>query len=316
MEREELLRLFISLDFVTINPVVIIGYTIIILGEFTMKCCFDTCDAAIDYATQTKAFGYFYSESKNQNQEIHVHECCEVFLCITGGSSFLINDKVYNIHDGDLFLINQFETHKVVPDNRDLFCRHILHVHPSFLYTNAFGDISLSECFYSSKKITQIHLSTDEVNKLTVLFESLRTDYGYGDDMYKKLRALELLLEISRLSSSHRNHDPNVFSNKTVQLAIDYINNNYSGNLTLETVAKNTFVSPNQLSRLFNRYCGTTVTKYIIGKRITEAKKLLTKGHSVTDTALMCGFNDYAHFIRAFKKAVGVPPGKYGADEN
>ena len=36
MEKEELLRLFISLDFVTINPVVIIGYTIIILGEFTM----------------------------------------------------------------------------------------------------------------------------------------------------------------------------------------------------------------------------------------------------------------------------------------
>ena len=36
MEREELLRLFISLDFVTINPVVIIGYTIIILGDITM----------------------------------------------------------------------------------------------------------------------------------------------------------------------------------------------------------------------------------------------------------------------------------------
>jgi len=37
MEKEELLRLFISLDFVTINPVVIIGYTIIILGEVYME---------------------------------------------------------------------------------------------------------------------------------------------------------------------------------------------------------------------------------------------------------------------------------------
>ena len=37
MEKEELLRLFISLDFVTINPVVIIGYTIIILGEVNMQ---------------------------------------------------------------------------------------------------------------------------------------------------------------------------------------------------------------------------------------------------------------------------------------
>ena len=76
-------------------------------------------------------------------------------------------------------------------------------------------------------------------------------------------------------------------------------------------VAKNTYVSVNQLCRLFTRYCGTTVTKYITSKRITEAKKRLEEGKSVTDTAFMCGFNDYANFIRVFKKAVGVPPGKY-----
>ena len=62
---------------------------------------------------------------------------------------------------------------------------------------------------------------------------------------------------------------------------------------------------------MFNRYCGTTVTKYIISKRITEAKKLLSNGKSVTETAFASGFNDYANFIRTFKKTVGVPPGKY-----
>ena len=98
---------------------------------------------------------------------------------------------------------------------------------------------------------------------------------------------------------------------KTVQLAIDFINNNYSQELTLEMIAKNSYVSVNQLCRLFNKYCSTTVTKYIISKRITEAKKMLSEGKNVTDTAFMCGFNDYANFIRVFKKAVGVPPGKY-----
>ena len=281
-----------------------------------MKYYFDTCGAAIENAAETKTFGFYYSESKNQNQEVHIHDCCEIFLCITGGSNFLIDDKVYEISDGDLFLINQFEAHKVVPDDRELFCRHIMHVHPSFLYANAVGDVSLSDCFYSSGKITQISLTTDEIKKLTALFEAIRTDYGYGDEMYKKLRALEILLEISRLSSAHHNHHSKEFSHKTIRLAIDYINQNYSSELTLEAVAKNAFVSPNQLSRLFNRYCGTTVTKYIISKRITEAKKLLASGRSVTETAFMCGFNDYANFIRTFKKAVGIPPGKYGAGEN
>ena len=42
-----------------------------------------------------------------------------------------------------------------------------------------------------------------------------------------------------------------------------------------------------------------------------EAKKLLKNGHSVSDTAMLCGYHDYANFIRSFKKSVGVSPGKY-----
>lgn len=278
-----------------------------------MKCFFDTCDEAVNYATETKSFGVFCSDKKNQNQEVHIHECCEIFLCLEGGSSFLIDDKIYDISDGDLFIINQFEAHKVVPDKRERFLRYIAHVHPSFFYSNSIGDIRLSDCFYSPGKITKTSLSPAESEKLTALFESLRTEYSYGDEMYKKLRATEILLEISRFFATHRDSVSDEFSHRTIQLAIDYINHNYAANLTLETVAKNVFVSPTQLSRLFNRYCGTTVTKYIISKRITEAKKLLAEGKNVTDTAFMCGFNDYANFIRTFKKAVGVPPGKYKA---
>jgi AraC-like DNA-binding protein len=40
---------------------------------------------------------------------------------------------------------------------------------------------------------------------------------------------------------------------------------------------------------------------------------MLLAGNSVTDTAFRCGFNDYANFIRTFKSAVGVSPGKYKA---
>ena len=281
-----------------------------------MKCYFDTCSEAIRNASETRSFGFFYSDSKNQNQEVHVHECCELFFCIAGGNSFLIDDKVYDISDGDIFMINQFEAHKVVPDRREKFSRYVMHIHPSFLYENSFGNVNLADCFYASGKVAKLSLAESEVGRMTELFEAIREDYDYGDEMYKKLRAVEILLETSRLFATHRDSHTDGFSHKTVQLAIDYINRHYSSELTLDAVAKSAFVSPNQLSRLFNRYCGTTVTKYIISKRITEAKKMLASGRSVTETAFMCGFNDYANFIRAFKKAVGVPPGKYRAGES
>lgn len=278
-----------------------------------MKCFFETCHEAVATATQTKSFGIFFSEESNPTQHVHVHDCCEIFLALEGGSTFLVDDRVYDIQNGDLFVINQFEAHKVVASKNGKFTRYILHVHPAFIYANSQGDISLAPCFYSTNKITKLSPSASDLARLVALFEDMRCERAYGDEIYKRLRATEILLEINRLFATHGTAKSDAFRHKAVQLAIDYINGNYANVLSIEDVAKNAFVSPAQLSRLFNRYCGTTVTKYIAGKRITEAKKMLAEGRSVTDTALSCGFNDYANFIRTFKRAVGVPPGKYRA---
>lgn len=287
------------------------GDIIFIIGGDTMKLFFDTCTNAVNYTNETKSFGVFFSRTKSQSQNVHIHDCCEIFLCLSGGKNFLIDDKVYTIADGDLFVINQFEAHKVVPDSQNEFVRYVLHVHPDFLYSNSLGEANLASCFYSSEKITKTHLSKEELSKLTELFESLNNSYPYGDELFKKIRIIEILLETSKFFSTHQISTPKITNHKTIQMAIDYINNNYASPLDLETVAKNSFISSTQLSRLFNQYCGTTVTKYIISKRITEAKKCLSEGENVTDTAFLCGFNDYANFIRTFKKIVGVPPGKY-----
>ena len=79
----------------------------------------------------------------------------------------------------------------------------------------------------------------------------------------------------------------------------------------LKNIANSLDMSEGYLCRIFKKNLGTTVTKYIAGKRISEAKKLLKNGHSVSDTAMLCGYHDYANFIRSFKKSVGVSPGKY-----
>ena len=47
--------------------------------------------------------------------------------------------------------------------------------------------------------------------------------------------------------------------------------------------------------------------------RIAYARDLLGSGeYSVTDAAMLSGFNDAAYFSREFKKEVGVSPKEYG----
>ena len=167
-----------------------------------MKCFFETCHEAVTAATQTKGFGIFFSEESNPTQHVHVHDCCEIFLSLEGGSTFLVDDRVYDIQNGDLFVINQFEAHKVVASKSGKFARYILHVHPAFIYANSQGNVSLAPCFYSANKITKLSPTKAEIARLVALFEDMRCEHEYGDEIYKRLRATEILLEVNRLFST------------------------------------------------------------------------------------------------------------------
>ena len=276
-----------------------------------MQVFFDSCDKAKECAVSNKGFGLYYSENKVPNLLIHIHDCCEVFLSLSDGTSFLIDDKVYSVKANDLFIINHFEAHKVCSTDTQKFVRYSLHIHPSFIHLNSSPEVDLTKCFYDPNKPDKISLSVEEVEKLTNLFNALKNDYGYGDELYKKIKTVEILLEVVNLHKKHLNTQFTSPLNKSLQLAVDYINKNFTQPISLDDVAKNSFISTNQLCLLFKKYLSTTVNTYIISKRITKAKKFLSEGKSVTETAFACGFNDYANFIRVFKKNVGTPPGKY-----
>lgn len=281
-----------------------------------MQVVFKTCANAIDNAIKNKSFGCFYSEKSIETTDIHVHECCEIFFCISGGKTFFIDNRVYEASDGDVFLLNPFEAHKITSEKNE-FKRFVIQVHPAFLYNNSTTETALAKGFYTrGENITQrLSLSDDELLKMFEFVKRLESENEFGDDVLKTTTAIELIVFLNFLFNEKNKGKsvPKSFENNTINSALKYINQNYSSRLTLEIIAKNSYVSVNELCRLFKKHLGTTVTKYVLSKRITEAKKMLKDGRSVGDTAQNCGFGDYANFIRTFKKMVGVSPGKYSS---
>lgn len=273
------------------------------------------CQDAIATAIDTHTFGVYYSESQNSDLNIHVHDCCEVLLCLSGSNSFLIDGIAYTVEPGDLFILNQFEPHKITADSKKIFARFVLQIHPEYLYANSTDESDLSRCFYTrgagiSHKIS---LTDEEIAKLQSLLITFRKDNGFGDDIIK-FSAINTFLVLVNQFFLKRATDGTAAKceDETIRNTISYINAHFAEPLTLELLAKNSFVSVNQLCKIFKNNFGTTVAKYIVSKRISEAKKLLSSGKSVSETALLCGFLDYANFIRVFKKFVGISPGKYG----
>lgn len=276
-----------------------------------MSHIFSTCDEAVAFSLQNKSFGIFYSDKPTTNLKMHVHDCCELFFCMSDGTSFIIDNKAYDVKKGDVFVINPFEAHKVNACGKETFHRFSIHIDPIFLYTNSDGDCNLAKCFFANKSSNRFSLSEEDFLEFSILLDKLTRDYDYADSFYKKIRMLEILLKVNELFSTAAVEDSTVFHLKAIQDVLSYIDRHFTEDITLSDIAKNSYLSVTQLCRIFKKYCFTTVMKYLTSKRISAAKKMLSDGKTVTETAYACGFNDYANFIRTFKSIVKTSPGKY-----
>ena len=63
--------------------------------------------------------------------------------------------------------------------------------------------------------------------------------------------------------------------------------------------------------RKFEAQVGTTVHRYILQKRLLNAKQLLAGGLAPSEVCTYCGFGDYANFYRAFKAEYNQTPRQY-----
>lgn len=100
---------------------------------------------------------------------------------------------------------------------------------------------------------------------------------------------------------------------------MEFLNQNYSQNISTNDLAEYMHLNPSYLSKIFKQEIGTTVTKYITNLRILKAKQMLNSGNfSISEIATATGFNDYFYFLKTFKKITGMTPHQYqlGINEN
>nr|WP_268931164.1 MULTISPECIES: helix-turn-helix transcriptional regulator [unclassified Mesorhizobium] len=82
------------------------------------------------------------------------------------------------------------------------------------------------------------------------------------------------------------------------------------GDLSISAVAAVLDVTPRYVQKLFQRE-GTTFSRYLLERRLAEARKLLLRGTgtlSIGATAYEVGFGDISYFNRTFRKRYGVAP--------
>lgn len=95
--------------------------------------------------------------------------------------------------------------------------------------------------------------------------------------------------------------------------AASYIRTMYMEDITVESIAAMLSLDRRYLSRLFRARYGVTMQEYLISVRLENGAAFLRQGHSVTESARMCGYPDNAGFSKMFRRRYGVSPGTYAA---
>ena len=90
--------------------------------------------------------------------------------------------------------------------------------------------------------------------------------------------------------------------------AIGYLNSNLERQPTIQEIARFCNVSEASLKRIFDKYAGMGVHKYLLKLKIKAAMELLADGNSVAVVAEKVGFGSQSYFSKAFKRETGQNP--------
>lgn len=256
-----------------------------------------------------------YDWSMNQ---YHFHDSYEINLAVSGGNRFFINDEVYDVKKGDLFLFNHKDLHKTMIEENIKYERYLIFFDPAILSGISTDNTNLLKLFNDrTANFTHLRrLKPEQCIELTALFEELiyyQKNPVYGRDIYMKLKLVEILLMIHgyyhlvEITASDIT-SPNYIKVKEI---LTYINNHISEKILLDDMAKQFYINKYYLCELFKKTTGFTINQYITNKRILKSRELLKSGYSVTHVAELIGYQNDSHFIRTFKKLVGITPKQY-----
>jgi two-component system response regulator YesN len=100
--------------------------------------------------------------------------------------------------------------------------------------------------------------------------------------------------------------------NRTFNLIYQYIHDNFSSNVSIQSIAKEFNVNAKYVSQLFKKELGTTFTEYVSKLRIEYACKLIASTDlPINEIAEKAGYDDYFYFSRIFKRLMGTTPSAY-----
>ena len=245
---------------------------------------------------------------------LHWHKEAEIIRVISGSLDLYINNTLNVLNDGDIAFVNCKQLIRAEPTNCIYECivfdleyiaKKSSIIYSDYLYPLATGNLTVN-CL--------LHKSSSALYRgFTELFDLLSDEAPF----YRLSVMKNLYLILEELFKSGYTEENKISNRKSKQTAvmldiINYIEENYSEAITLETLANRCMLTPNHFCRTFKAYTGKTPIEYVNFVRIQNVLCEIKLGEkNITRIATDSGFNDISYFCKVFKKEMGISAKKY-----
>lgn len=231
------------------------------------------------------------------------HQHYELYFLLNGDVTF-VNDHIHQpLEPYNLVIIPPREYHSFIAREESIpdYSRCVLNISPGLL----------SEEILENALVGREVLTLPPNHRITEHFLYLKKaitqnneeDFGY----ILSAIATDIVFLIKQMPRTAP-MDSCSFRHPLSPQIMGYINETYKSDLTLEKIAEHFYLSPSSASHIFKNDFGISIKKYILQKRVTEARFDIRQGMHPEEVSLAYGFTNYSTFYRAYKKQFGVSP--------
>lgn len=251
------------------------------------------------------------NESENSN---HFHNELELVFLLSGHITYLIGGIQYNLKARDFIFANPYELHSVSFVSDDCSYVHILIQESRLRFLFATSDtlmFSWQESLNNRKQPLYQEIAAAIRNIIVV---GTNQDNGYIARTYQEIMRIMIALNqwCRQPALPEKGGKKPMNQQQKAREIMDFINNHYMEQISLDTISKALFFSPPYISKIFKENFQVGVLEYLNRLRIQKSIYALCHTNSyIADIAEECGFTNAKTFSRIFQKEMGISPTDY-----
>jgi len=276
-----------------------------------------TVGVAIENFNPEILYAFNCSNKDFLNGKYHCHDFIEFSYVVSGSVNYRIDDKFHKINEKTLLVFNPGVYHQESLSKGE----ETTELHIGFRNIKVDGlplNYILKEHFDAPLEFKQYK---EDFHKccLEIIEEQNACEIG------KELILKSLIMKLIALFLKETNYVKNTkkidrydfpFYDKSnvVKIILEYFDNNYMNNVSLDDMSRNMYLSSVYISKVFKEKTGESPINYLINLRLEKAKDLLISTESqIKSIAQAVGYNDAYYFSKLFKKYYGHSPCKFRA---